>query len=238
MSALDGIAAVVSDHPEVMERFGETVRTSAAMYPGNPTDRAAGVGDAVVTALKAEASGVSLAVLNTLLDDVDLVEIGQHYIDLFDWQCWSRSWWTDLPSVPDEAVEEMREELLAVRDQHGFDYPDEEAVFAYLEDGDNELPGGFEDDWSALEVARLWQRRYQASFDSWEEVADSWLDDHDPDRLWETFRGLAGKSQAEVVDELKNKLGRAIAAGEDPVLHYIDRLASHGDLLCLKRRDS
>lgn len=54
---------------------------------------------------------------------------------------------------------------------------------------------------------------------------------------WETFRGLADESQAEVVDEWKNKLGRDIALGEDSILHYMDRLASHGDLLCLKRRD-
>lgn len=235
MSTVDDITDVLEAYPEALDRISDAVHASGGMPP---VERAAAIGAATATAVATEATGVSLAALNHFLDGVELAEIGQHYIDYFDWQGWRwpMSMWADQTSVDGNGQEAMREDLLTVRDQYGFDYPDEEAVFAYLEDGGNDL-GDEDAEVSALDIARLWQRRYQTSFDSWEQIADSWLDDHDPDQLWEVLRGLAGDGQAEMFDELKNKLGRDVALGEDPVLHYIDRLGSHGDLLCLKRRD-
>lgn len=235
MSTVDDLTDVLEAYPEALDRISDAVHASNGMPPA---ERAAAIGATTATAITTEATGISLAVLNHFLDGVELAEIGQHYIDCFDWQGWRwpMGMWADQSSVNEDGREAMREDLLTVRDQYGFDYPDEEAVFAYLEDGGNDL-GDEDAEVSALDIGRLWQRRYQDSFDSWEQIADSWLDDHDPEQLWEVLRGLAGDGQDEMFDELKNKLGRDVALGEEPVLHYIDRLGSHGDLLCLKRRD-
>lgn len=154
------------------------------------------------------------------------------------WHLWPMWMWTDRTSVDEEGQEQMREELLTARDLYGFtDIPDEDAVFAYLEDADNDTGDGNKEV-SALDIAKLWKDRYQRDYTSWSDRADDWIEDYDGSGLLRYLRGVATDEQSAVLDDLKGQFGKSLAGDESGDYCYIDRTSTGGGILCLKRRDN
>jgi hypothetical protein len=143
--------------------------------------------------------------------------------------------WADLTSVDEGEQERMREELLTARDVFGFKFPDEEAVFSYLSEENVDL-GDVQAEVSAIEIGKLWDLRYELTYEHWSDRADAWTGGEQKDLLRYLY-GVADRNQARVLDELKTQLGKAFAEDESGELCYIDRTSSGGDILCLKRRD-
>lgn len=151
------------------------------------------------------------------------------------WHLWPMWMWADLTSVDEEGQEQMREELLTAHDLYGFAFPDEEAVFAYLDDTENDL-GDTDAEVSALDIAKLWKDRYSHTYEYWSDRADAWIG-IEGGELLKYLYGVATSAQTEVLDELKTQFGKALAGDESGEYCYIDRTSTGGGILCLKRRD-
>lgn len=243
MSTLNYMTGVIEEHPEMLEEIKGLVRAGADSDDHDPEERAHTLGREIIDLVLAGASGAAKPILQQCLESVDSEELGRWYIDCFSWMEWPMFMWADAGSVDDEGREQMREELLAVRDLYHYEFPDEEAVFAYLEDGENDLGvsstvEGDDTEVSALDLAKLWKRRYQRDYESWSDRAEDWIEEYDGSGLLRYLRGVASNEQNTVLDELKDQFGRALAGDESGEYCYIDRLSTGGGILCLKRRDN
>lgn len=232
MSALDDMTAVIEEHPETLQAIRQLVRGSAG---SDEEFRAHTLGTEIVDLLVQGATGAAQGVLKQLLEQVDHQELGRWYIDCFALDAWPMWMWSDAGSVDDEGREKMRADLLEVRNRYGFDFPDEEAVFAYLDDDRNDL-GDIAETPTALEIAKLWKRRYRETYTSWDEFADTHLGS-DAQTALRYLKGAATNEQAQVLDDVKAAYGKAIAEAEEADTCFIDRLSSHGELFALERRD-
>lgn len=235
---MDALTEVFEECPGALSHVRAFVTASEEDHRDNQPARERQVGMNVLDLLTdGHRPDLAHSMLRRVADEIDPAALGRWYIEMYPDKRWPMGQWRDLSSVDEEGQEAMRAGLLAARDQFAFGYNDEEVVFDYLSDRDNDL-GKDEVEYSPYAIARLWQRRCVRAYRGYDDVADKWLVYHDKAGVLNELHEAAPKLLGtEILSEVKTSFGRELVA-RNRQFCWIDQLGASGKLWCCKRRDN